>query len=98
MSSNLEVFLKNAEARTFDPEHKRKLLFNIGQYDKKVVVGKQQYSNLQLARNKASAIKSKVTENMEKYLIEFETNFKRNGGKVIWAPDAEVAMKEIIDI
>ncbi len=98
MSSNLEVFLKNADAKAFDAEHKRKLLFNIGQYDKKVVVGKQQYSNLSLARAKASAIKSKVTENMEKYLIEFETNFKRNGGKVIWAPDAEVAMKEIIDI
>jgi L-lactate dehydrogenase complex protein LldF len=98
MASAAELFLKNAEAKTFDAEHKRKLLFNIGQYDKKVIVGKQQYSDLPLARKKASAIKSKVTENMEKYLIEFETNFKRNGGKVIWAPDADVAMKEIIDI
>ncbi len=98
MGSHIDQFLKDAEKRTFDPEHKRKLLFNITQYDKKVVVGKQQYSNLPLARKKASAIKSKVTENMEKYLIEFETNFKKNGGKVIWAPDATVAMKEIIDI
>ncbi|HTA84404.1 MAG TPA: lactate utilization protein B [Bacteroidia bacterium] len=98
MASHVDQFLKDAESRAHDPEHKRKLLFNIGQYDKKVVVGKQQYSNLPLARKKASAIKSKVTENMEKYLIEFETNFKKNGGKVIWAPDAEVAMKEIIDI
>jgi L-lactate dehydrogenase complex protein LldF len=98
MGNHLDLFLKNAETKAFDPEHKRKLLFNIGQYDKKVVVGKQQYSNLPLARKKASAIKSKVTENMEKYLIEFETNFKKNGGKVIWAPDAEVAMKEIIEI
>ncbi|MGP8214718.1 MAG: LutB/LldF family L-lactate oxidation iron-sulfur protein [Bacteroidia bacterium] len=98
MSAQLEKFLKNAEAKAFDVEHKRKLNFNIGQYDKKVIIGKQQYSNLPLARKKASAIKNKVTENMEKYLIEFETNFKKNGGKVLWAPDAEVAMKEIIDI
>ena len=83
--------------KAFDAEHKRKLLFNIGQYDKKVVVGKQQYSNLPLARKKASAIKSKVIENLENYLLEFEANAKKNGIKVIWAETGEVAMKEIID-
>jgi len=98
MSSKVEQFLKDAGTKAGDAEHKRKLLFNISQYDKKVVVGKQQYSNLALARKKASAVKTRVTENMEKYLIEFETNFKKNGGKVIWAPDAEIAMKEVIDI
>jgi L-lactate dehydrogenase complex protein LldF len=98
MSSHLDQFLKAAESKAWDPEHKRKLLFNITQYDKKVVMGKQQYSNLPLARKKASAIKSKVTENLEKYLIEFETNFKRNGGKVIWAEDADMAMREVVEI
>ena len=53
MASAAELFLKNAEAKTFDAEHKRKLLFNIGQYDKKVIVGKQQYSDLPLARKKS---------------------------------------------
>jgi L-lactate dehydrogenase complex protein LldF len=96
--SNLETFLTNAEARVSDPEHKRKLLFNIGQYDKKVVVGKQQYSNLPLAKKKASAIKSKVIENLENYLIEFESNAKKNGTKVIWAETGEVAMNEVIAI
>ncbi len=96
--SNLETFLTNAEARVSDPEHKRKLLFNIGQYDKKVVVGKQQYSNLGLARKKASAIKSKVIENLENYLVEFESNAKKNGTKVIWAETGEVAMNEVIAI
>ncbi|HXB13789.1 MAG TPA: lactate utilization protein B [Bacteroidia bacterium] len=96
--SNLEKFLTNAEARVSDPEHKRKLLFNIGQYDKKVVIGKQQYSNLPLARKKASAIKSKVIENLENYLVEFESNAKKNGTKVIWAETGEVAMNEVIAI
>ena len=98
MPSHLDQFLIDAEKKAWDPEHKRKLLFNITQYDKKVVLGKQQYSNLPLARKKASAIKSKVTENMEKYLIEFETNFKKNGGKVIWAEDADMAMREVVEI
>jgi L-lactate dehydrogenase complex protein LldF len=98
MSTQAEIFLKNAEKRVTDPEHKRKLLFNISQYDKKVVQGKLQYSNLPAAKKKAGAIKTKVIENLEKYLIEFETNFKKNGGKVIWAKDAESAMKEITAI
>ena len=98
MSTQAEIFLKDAEKRVSDPEHKRKLLFNISQYDKKVVQGKQQYSNLPAAKKKAGAIKTKVIENLEKYLIEFESNFKKNGGKVIWAKDAESAMKEITAI
>ena len=98
MAATAEIFLKDAEKRASDPEHKRKLLFNISQYDKKVIQGKKQYSNLPLARKKASAIKTKVIENLEKYLVDFEINFKKNGGKIIWAPDAESAMKEIIDI
>jgi L-lactate dehydrogenase complex protein LldF len=95
---HLEQFLTDAKARVSDPEHKRKLLFNIGQYDKKVVIGKQQYSNLPLAKKKASAIKSKVIENLENYLVEFESNAKKNGTKVIWAETGEVAMNEVIAI
>src|ERR1700734_3300193 len=98
MGAELDTFLENAKKRVMDPEHKRKLLFNIGQYDKKVIIGKQQYSNLPAAKKKAGAIKTKVIENLEKYLIEFESNFKKNGGKIIWATDAESAMKEITDI
>ena len=53
MGTQLNTFLENANKRVIDPEHKRKLLFNIGQYDKKVVIGKQQYSNLAAAKKKA---------------------------------------------
>ena len=42
--------------------------------------------------------KWKVTENLDKYLIEFEANFIKRGGKVIWAQDAEEAINEIIRI
>lgn len=98
MKSHAEQFMTDARKKASDAEHKRKLLFNITQYDKKVVVGKQQYSNLPLARKKASAIKSKVIENLEKYLLEFESNARKNGIKVIWAETGEMAMKEIIAI
>ena len=93
--SNQDVFLSSAETKTFDAEHRRKLAFNISQYDSKVVSGKQQYSNLELARSRGAALKNKVIENLEHYLTDFETNFKRRGGQVIWAQNADEAMKEI---
>src|ERR1051326_1359079 len=96
--SQAEDFLTASEKKVFDPEHRRKLLFNISQYDKKVVEGKQGYSNLELARLRASALKTKVIENLDKYLIEWESNFLKRGGKVIWAQDAEEAMKEVVEL
>jgi L-lactate dehydrogenase complex protein LldF len=43
-------------------------------------------------------IKWKVMENLDKYLPEFEANFQKRGGKVIWANDAGEANREILNI
>ena len=98
MSSAAKTFLEKADKISFDLEHRRKLNFNIKQYDKKVEHGKEQYQNLELAKERASHLKWKVIENLDKYLIEFEANFIKRGGKVIWAQDAEEAVFEIMDI
>ena len=37
--------------------------------------GSSQYSNLELARNRAAFTRWKTIENLDKYLIEFESNF-----------------------
>ena len=37
-------------------------------------------------------------ENLDKFLPEFESNFLKRGGKVIWANDVEEAQKEILSI
>ena len=81
-----------------DPEHKRNCCSIYRNMIKRLYRANMQYSNLPAAKKKAGAIKTKVIENLEKYLIEFELNFKKNGGKVIWAKDAESAMKEITEI
>src|SRR3972149_11980543 len=96
--SYAEEFLVDAEKKVFDAEHRRKLRFNISQYDKKVVEGKENYTDLELARTRLSAIKTKTIENLDKYLIEWEANFIKRGGKVIWAQTAEEAMEEIVSI
>lgn len=91
-------FLSMAEKNVFDSALRAKLDFNIAQYDKKVLQGKQQYSNFELARTRAAGLRHKVIENLDKYLIEFEANFIRRGGKIIWAQDAAEANREILQL
>jgi L-lactate dehydrogenase complex protein LldF len=96
MSDRATLFYAAAEKNAFDPELRKKLQFNIGQYDKKVAQGKLQYSNLELARTRAAALRNKVIENLDKYLIEFEANFIKRGGKIIWAQDGDEAANEVV--
>jgi len=98
MSKQSSTFINKSEAKAFDLEHRRKLLFNIGKYDATVIKGKQQYVDLELVKKKAKNIKWKVMENLDKYLVEFESNFTANGGKVIWANDEHEAQQEILKI
>ena len=98
MSIQSEQFLLDSEALVFDSEHRRKLAFNISQYDKKVVDGKNQFSDLEIAKQRGAMLKWKVIENLDKYLVEFETNFTKRGGKVIWARNAEEAIQELLRI
>jgi hypothetical protein len=50
---NQKVSVTNGFLIVFDNEHRRKLAFNILQYDKKVEHGKDQYLNLELAKQRA---------------------------------------------
>ena len=98
MATASTQFLEDAESRVFDPEHRRKLAFNILQYDKKVEEGKNQYKDFDAARQRANFLKWRTIEKLDKHLIEFEANFIKRGGKVICANDAQEAMREIVKI
>lgn len=91
-------FLKDAEKIAFDTEHRRKINHNISKYHINVENGKKQFNDLELARKKAANIKHKILNDLDKYLIEFESNFEKNGGKVIWASTQKDAVKEILAI
>ncbi len=98
MSKEGDLFLEASESKGFDAAHRKTLRYNIAQYDKKVMDGKLQFSDLELAKTRAAATKQKSIDNLEKYLIEFEANFIKRGGKVIWAQDGEEAMREALQI
>lgn len=98
MSTAAQSFLKASEQKVFDLKHRNTINFNMGKYHVAVEKGLQHFSNLELARNRANHIKWAAVEKLEQYLLQFETNFQSNGGKVIWAQDGDEAIKEILNI
>nr|NQU91556.1 iron-sulfur cluster-binding protein [Bacteroidota bacterium] len=88
-------FLIEADSIAFDNVHRQKIKFNIGKYNNAFEKGKKQYANLEIAKQRSASIKYKAIENIDRYLGEFEQNFERNGGKVIWANSADEAVSEI---
>lgn len=98
MGSIAEEFLVAAEDKAFDVDHRRIINYNIGKYDAAVTRGLSRLINLDTAKRKGHVIKWKVMENLDKFLPEFEANFQKRGGKVIWANDAEEANREILNI
>lgn len=71
---------------------------NFNRYSSALNLAQLQYSNLELARKRAGHLRFKAINGLEKYLIEFEFNFEKNGGKVVWAQDASEAVSEITEI
>ena len=98
MNAINQKFLDDARAKSFDGEHRKRLNYNIGKYDEQVAKGKNQYKNLELARRRAANTKHKIINNLDKYLVEFENNFSKRGGKVIWALNEKEAQREIMHI
>ena len=98
MGSTAEEFLAESEGKAFDIGHRRIINYNIGKYDAAVTRGLSKFINLENAKRKGHVIKWKVMENLDKFLPEFEANFQKRGGKVIWANDAEEANREILNI
>lgn len=98
MPDKKSIFLKSSEKVAFDQAHRTKINFNIGKYEQAFTIGKKRLLNLEQSRQRAYSIKYKVLSQLDKYLVEFETNFQRNGGKVIWARDAADAVNEIVKL
>jgi L-lactate utilization protein LutC len=98
MSENSEIFTEKSSIKASDLEHRRKINFNIGKYNAVVPQGKQQFENLELARERAKNTKWKAIENLDTQLEEFEKQFTKRGGKVIWAENSQQAIDEIINI
>ncbi len=91
-------FLEKSDEKAFDLQHRETINYNIGKYNAAVERGLSKFENLEASKKKAHVVKWRVMENLDKFLPEFESNFQRRGGKVIWANDAAEAQQEILQI
>jgi L-lactate dehydrogenase complex protein LldF len=98
MSNSSDLFIAKSALKASDLDHRKKINFNIGRYNAAVPQGKQQFEHLHLARERAKNIKWKAIENLDQHLEEFETQFTKRGGKVIWAENSAQAIEEILTI
>jgi len=91
-------FIAKSTVKATDKEHRRKINFNIGKYNAVVPQGKQQFRDVNLAREKAKNIKWKAIGTLDKQLETFEAIITRRGAKVIWADNGEQALEAIKNI
>jgi L-lactate dehydrogenase complex protein LldF len=94
-SGKAAQFQTDSDSKAFDLEHRRKIRFNIGKYNAAVQTGLGWYRDHELARSRAAYRKSQIVNNLDQYLLQWEENFTRRGGRVIWAQDAKEALTEI---
>ena len=98
MSDQLQHFIAKSAIKAADLDHRRKINFNIGKYNEKVPEGKEQFTDVHLARERAKNIKWRAIETLDQQLENFELNFTKRGGKVIWAENSQQAIEEVLKI
>lgn len=98
MTETAANFNARSTVKAEDLDHRKKINFNIGRYNAVVPQGKQQFAELNLARERAKNIKWRAIETLDQQLEEFESNFTKRGGRVIWAENSDQALAEILTI
>lgn len=98
MADHSSSFTEKSIGKAADREHRKKINFNISRYDAVVPLGKQQFTDVHLARERAKNAKWKAIETLDRQLETFEARISRRGAKVIWAETAEQALEEILKI
>jgi L-lactate dehydrogenase complex protein LldF len=98
MSESASTFKAKSTVKSADLEHRQKINFNIGRYNAVIPQGKLQFPDNDLVRERAKNIKWRALETLDQQLEEFERNFSKRGGNVIWAQDSQEALDEILNI
>ena len=85
-------FTTKSKEKAEDKAHRKTINFNISKYNAVVPQGKQQFSELDLARERAKNIKWRAIETLDSQLETFETLISKRGANVMWAEDAKEAL------
>lgn len=91
-------FREHAADKAHDMHHRFVLRKATRTYGVAVANAKGRFLDHEQARLRAAAIKRDAVENLDKYLVQFEENVHRNGGKVHWAQNVQEAQQIILEI
>ena len=92
------VFNQNAKKIAFDDEHYELMMSRYDFFMQNVKNRSNYYSNIDLEKQRAFNIRSKAFKKLDNLLVDFDTNFTKNGGNLLWANDSDEARKMIYDI
>jgi len=95
MSEQKDIFLQKSEEIAFDMKHRAIIKFNMSKYDAAVDRGMKRYSNLDLAKTRASFVKSQAINYLHDYLLQFEKNITAHGASVVWAENTDEAIAAV---
>jgi len=98
MTETATSVIAKSTIKAGDLEHRRKIAFNISKYNAVVPVGKLQFTDVMLARERAKNAKWRAIETLDQQLEQFERILTGRGGKVLWAETGEQALEEIAKI
>lgn len=90
--------MAKSTVKAADLEHRRKIQFNIGKYNAAVPHGKRQFLDVEVVRKRAKNAKWRAIGSLDQLLEEFERNLTARGGRVVWAENAEEALKAVGEI
>ena len=94
---NKKTFNQDCEI-VFDEEHWQKINYSTSCYESNFAKGKINYRNMDLEKQRAYTLRNKSLMKLEKLLVDFETHFNDNGGKVLWARNADDAQTLIFEL
>ncbi|MFT3902901.1 MAG: LutB/LldF family L-lactate oxidation iron-sulfur protein [Niabella sp.] len=98
MSKSADLFHQTSIKKAADRDHRSVINFNIGKYNSAVPVGKEQFADVSLARERAKNLKWRALETLDQQLANFESLITQRGAKVIWCEDGQEAVDEILKI
>ena len=98
MIETLPHFIQEAKKGMADKSHREQMNLTISRFMGSFQKSAKQFPNLELAKMRAARLRWKTINHLDKYLIEFESNFIKSGGKVIWAKDMDEVTTSIDNI
>ena len=98
MTEKGTIFNQNVKQVAFDDDHRKRMMSRYEFFTRVAEDCANHYANIDLEKSRAFNIRNKAFKNYDKLLVDFETNFTKNGGIVRWVRDIDEAKQMIYNI